>query len=577
MSFLKALGAVALTLVLIGCGGGSSGEAGTSPFGTGSGTGSTGTTTPTASDLNLSLSATSVDNSGSKTVLATIVAVDAARNTVASVPVTVSVDNNAVAQVSGAVTGTNGSLTATVSLGADRSNRVITVTATSGALVRTASFQVTGASLAATAVPAVTTPGSANNKVQYRLTDVNAAAMAAQKITITTPGLADVSGVTDTAGAYEYTYTAPATTGNLNITATAGGASSTVTVLVQGAGGGSVPPVTDTVQSASISANPSVVSVNTATSTANRSEVRALFLKGSNSPIQNIRVRFDLPDPNSIGGALSTQSNIVYTDANGIATTAYIPGTRSSPTDGVIVRACYSQTDFAAGTCPNSVTTTLTVISEALAVTIGTDNTISEGSGGLTYVKKFVVLVVDSSGQAKANVQLSASIDLIAYIKGYFDGPGNWNRDSPSFINPVPIIGQIGFTGSSCPNEDTNRNGVLESGEDVNGNGQLDPRKSDVAISFVGPSITGNNGTAVVQIEYPKNVATWVDYKILIAASGVSGTEGRASWTDRLVAAAADFKATTPPAFVVSPYGISATLPVGSAGGVLAPGCYSPN
>jgi hypothetical protein len=584
---LKRLASVLLISLVAGCGGGG-GSAGTTPLGSGSGstdgTGTGGTSQPTAADLNLSLSASSVDNSGSKTVLATVTAVDAARNTVAAVPVIISVDNNAVAQVSGTATGTSGTLTATISIGADRANRLVTVTATSGSISRTASFQVTGAQLAATVIPATTTPGSTGNKVQYRLLDVNSAAMAGQPITVTAAGLADVSATTDSTGSFEYDYTAPQTTGNLDITATAGGTRAVSTVIVQAAGSGSVPAAIGTVQSASISANPSVVSVNSATSS-NRSDVRALFLGTGNSPIKNVRVRFDLPDPNNIGGTLSTQSNLVYTDANGVATTAYIPGARSSPTDGVIVKACYSTTDFSAPACPNSVTTTLTVISEALAVTIGTDNTISDGSGGLTYVKKFVVLVVDSSGQAKADVQLSTSIDLLDYIKGYYDGPGAWNRNSPSTAHPIPVAGAIGFTGSTCPNEDLNRNGVLETingvSEDINQNGQLDPRKSDVAISFVGSNVTGSNGTAVLQIEYPKNVATWLDYKILVSASGVSGTEGRSSWFGRLGADAGSFTATNPPAFVVSPYGISASLPAGMAtnpsGGSIADGCYNPN
>jgi hypothetical protein len=580
------LAAVIASLALMSCGGGG-GNSGTSPFGNGSGSENGGGQTGgvTAADLSLALNATSVNNSGSKTVLATVTAVDAARNALSGVPVTISVDNNSVAQLSGAKTASDGTLTANVSIGADRSNRLVTVTATSGSIVRTASFQVTGAQLSATLIPALVAPGSADNKIQYRLIDVNANPMANQPITVTAAGLADVTGTTDGTGSYEYDYTAPSTTGNLDFTAASGGVTLISTVLVQSSGTGAIPPAAGPILSGSVSANPSVVSVNSATSN-NRSDIRALFLKAGNAPIKNVRVRFDLNgDPNNIGGSLSTQSSLVYTDNNGVATTAYIPGSRSSPTDGVSVRACYSTDDFPAGTCPNSVLTTLTVVSEALSVTIGTDNTISDGSGGLTYVKKFVVLVVDSSGQAKADVQLSASIDLLRYIKGFYDGPGGWNRDAPSALNPLPVAGAVGFTGPSCPNEDGNRNGVLEivngQSEDINQNGQLDPRKSDVAISFVGSSTTGSNGTAVVQIEYPKNVATWVDYKILISASGVSGTEGRASWFGRLSADAGSFTASTPPAFVVSPYGISPVLPASLAsnpsGGTIADGCYNPD
>ena len=562
MRLFRAAAALVASVALMSCGGGG-GSSGTTPFGSGSGSdntgGSGGTSKPVAADMSLGLSATSVNNSGSKTIVATATAVDAARNAVSGVPVTISVDNNAVAQVSGATTGADGTLAATVSIGADRSNRIVTVTATSGSVSRTASFQVTGAKLSATLDPIVA-PNSSSNEIKYRLVDVNENPMADQTITVTAPGLADVTGTTDSTGSYKYLYTAPSTTGSLEFTAMSGGAPLPSTVLVQSTAIPSACTSAGCITSQSISANPSVVSVNSATSD-NRSNIRALFLGAGNLPIKNVRVRFDLGgDPNNIGGSLSTQSNLVYTDPNGVATTAYIPGPRSSPTNGVIVRACFSADDFPAGSCPpNSVQTTLTVVSEALSVTIGTDNTITDGSGGLTYVKKFVVLVVDSSGQAKPDVQLSASIDLLDYIKGYYDGPGAWNRKAPSAANPTPVIGSIGFTGPTCLNEDGNRNGVLEivngTSEDFNQNGQLDPRKSDVAVSFVGSSVTTANGTAVLQIEYPKNVATWLDYKILIAASGVSGTEGRAAWSGRLPADAGSFTATTPPAFVFSPYG----------------------
>src|SRR5881396_333452 len=125
MNMLKRLASLLLISLVAACGGGG-GDAGTNPLGTGSGTGTGGTggsTAPAAADLNLTLSTSSVDNSGSKTVLASVTAVDAARNTVSGVPVTFSVDNNAVAQVSVAATGATGTVTATVSIGADRSNR----------------------------------------------------------------------------------------------------------------------------------------------------------------------------------------------------------------------------------------------------------------------------------------------------------------------------------------------------------------------------------------------------------------------------------------------------------------------
>lgn len=549
---------VALAVVLAACGGGG-GDAGTSPFDPDS-----GAEGPRAADLTLVLSAPTVDNSGSHTIVATATAVDASRVTLADISVAMEVDSNATLTQSSTTTDADGKVTGTVSIGNDRSNRLITVTARSGELLRTATFRVTGADLEATALPAVINPSSTGNKIVYRLVDVNKVAMTEQPITVSAPGVADVTGSTDLSGSFEYSYTAPAALGSWDVTATAGGVSEITTLLVQPAGGGVVPPAVGVVESASVTANPSVIAVSTA-ETSGRSEIRALFVGANNQPIMNVRARFILPDPNNVGGSVTTGDNVVYSNVNGVATSAYISGTRSSPTNGVIVRVCYDTNDFAAGTCPNAADTTLTVSSEALAVTIGFDNTISSGLGGLTYIKKFAVFVVDSSGQAKAGVQLKPSIDLVEFLKGSYHTPQNWTQ----------VVTAV------CPNEDVNRNGVLETGEDLNSSGTLDPRKADVAIRFDGPEITDASGAAVLQIEYPKNLATWVRYSILVSASGVAGTEGRDTLTGTLPADAESFKSDVPPAFVLSRYGQSGALPAGMganpSGGAIADGCYNRN
>jgi hypothetical protein len=92
-------------------------------------------------------------------------------------------------------------------------------------------------------------------------------------------------------------------------------------------------------------------------------------LTAGNVPVKNVRVRFDLAgDANSIGGSFSTGSNTLFSDANGVVSTAYLPGSRSSPTDGVTVRACYGKTDSdpALLNCTSNAIVKLTVVSEPL-------------------------------------------------------------------------------------------------------------------------------------------------------------------------------------------------------------------
>jgi hypothetical protein len=519
-------------------GGGGGGGGGCSPASAASGSGGTGC--PTASALTLNLDVASIQNTGAQTVKATATATTGTGQTLAGIPVTFSVDNGATFTVSGSSTAADGTVTATVGIGSDPSNRIVNVTAVSGSLSVTKPFAVTGASLTGTALPAVVAPSSANNQVNFRLVDANSKALAGLPFSVTAGALAPLTGTTGVNGDFSYVYTAPAATGALNVVATAGGVSNTQTVQVQST---SIPPATGPIISASVSANPSVVSTNTA-ATSNRTEIRALFVGTANAPIPNVRVRFDLNgDPNSIGGSFSTLSNVVYSDSNGIAASAYLPGSRSSPTNGVTIRACYDVNDFAAGACPNSTTTTITVVADALSVSIGSNNLVGVGPQDLTYTRQFVVLVVDASGAAKPNVDIVPSIDLLNYAKGdYTKGTTQWNQSA----NP-----------GGCANEDINRNGVLEAGEDINHSGALEPRKSDVAITIVGGSQTDASGKAIVQIEYPKNVATWAQVKILVAATGVSGTEGRATWTEVLPAPASDISnLSAAPAFIVSPYGV---------------------
>ncbi|MBN8462487.1 MAG: hypothetical protein J0L57_03645 [Burkholderiales bacterium] len=563
--------ALCTVLVLAACGGDS--ECPASPPFEGSGNvGSCadgGSTTPTAADLTLVLSANSLPNDGTSTIKATATAVDANRNALAGIPITVRVDGSAVATVSGTETDAKGVVTADIGSGADQANRSVTVTAVSGGLTRTATFQVVGANLNGTPLPAVIAPGAAG-QVDFQLKDVNANPMSGQTIVVNGVDGVEVTGTTDSNGKYTYAYTAPATTGTVSIKATAGGASSTQSVLVQASGVGAIPPAAVAVQSASLAASPSVVPVNSG-STSNQSELRALFLGAGNTPVKNVRVRFDLAgDVNNVGGTVTSGSTVVYSDANGVATTAYVPGTRFSPTNGLTVRACWSETDFAAGTCPKSAVATLTVVSESLSVSIGTNALIEIGPTGLDYIKKYLVQVNDSSGNAKGGVQVSASIDLQQYQKGEWVVVGDkWAKTLRA----------------SCDNEDLNRNGVLQvfsngAVEDANATGFLEPRKADVAISFVGSSTTNSDGQVVLKITYPQNVGSWLKFNIQVAASGVAGTEGRSNFSGILPVLADDVSdPDKEPPFRLSPYGteasptVATTTPEGQTGLL----CTNPN
>jgi hypothetical protein len=548
------------------------------------------TNNPTAADLSLGLSSNSVSNGGSGTVVATITAVDGNRNALAGIPVTLAVDSNAVASVSSSATNAQGVVTATISIGADRSNRSITVTASSGSLTRSASFVVVGANLTASFSPTVA-QGSTGNQVEYRLVDFNSSPMSGQAVTVTRSGQNPVVGMTDINGKFVYTYDAPSGATNIFLTASAAGDTKTQSISVVPSGS-SAPNASMTPESASLTPSPSVVSVNSLNSTTNQVELRALFLGPNNQPIRNVRVVFKLAPTNSNDGTITLPSgaSFFYSDSTGVARGTFTPGQRSSPTNGVTVLGCWDVADFDAtafltsGTCAAGrlISTTLTIASEALSVNIRTNNLVKLGAANLTYIKEFVVMVVDAAGQAKADVLITPSIDLTAYYKGVYAWGGvawklqptlasseNYSWDGTQWVQG-PATAQ-----PQCPNEDANRNGVREASayggavpavsarqEDLNWNGDIDPRKADVAIKMVGSPRTNADGLAVLQIEYGQNLATWVDYVITVTASGISGTEARARYVGlRYGVGNLPFPAdavtseTVEPPFRISPYG----------------------
>ena len=540
-NLLKNLIATTAVALLAACGGGG-GSAGTSPFSSAASSGSAAT-----SDLIVTLNSAQVPNTGSATATVSVTAIDASRNTLAGIPVTISADGDAVVTAGAATTGSNGVLTAQIGIGSNRGNRLITVTATSGAISKTATLQVVGTSVTSTLVPAVIAPSTAG-QVQYHVVDQAGNPMSGQPVQIVATGLTpdQMTATTGINGDYIFSYTSPAAVGAYTVTANIGGKTDTQTVQVQTTSTVPVVPAGTAIASASVSANPSVVPVNLAGSQTNRSEIRALFLGANNLPIPNVRVRFDLNgNVNSIGGTFTTGATTLFSDSNGIVTTAYVPSARSSPTDGVTVRVCYgkSDTDPNLVNCLTSKLVTLTVTSEPLGVTIGTNELVIVNE--LTYIKKFVISVADSAGVAKPDVNLVVSIDLPNYRKGFYTpGQTAWIKNETAI----------------CLNEDTNRNGVLESGEDKNGDGQLWPRKPDVIISLL-QSKTRADGTAEVQLTYAKDHGSWVDALITVSASGVSGSEGRATYLVAPVPvdAASIKNVSQSPAYVISPYGIAAS------------------
>lgn len=509
--FFKTLATALVSVALAACGGGG-GSSGSTPGGGGGGGG--GDESPAIASMIYTLSKAAVDNTGADSSVLVVTALDADNNPVEGVPLSVSVDSGVYTPTT-VETDASGQASGTITIGADRSNREITASIRLGSERATAVVQVIGSEITLTPVPATPAPGSAV-RVEIRVRDANGAGVPNAQVELSgTLGLTGTVTSDATGNAVATLRSAPSRAGNYTVIAESLGIETVRTVQVVGNADNGIPNATGTISSPQLAIVPNTIAPNTTGSTTNRAVLRAKFLDAQNRAIQNVRVRFEIVPPAlGAGEKISTESAIVYTDANGEATADYIAGTRSSPTDGVRIRACYGPSDasLANGACPNFEQETLTVAGQPLSITLGDNNLMQKGNSDLTYIKKFDVAVADAAGNAVADAVISASVDITRYRKGQFGNPDGDNI--------------------SCPNEDTNRNGSLDAGEDTNGNGDIEPRKADIILSFLGTNKTGSNGRMTIQVEYPQNVATWLEYVVTVTTS-VAGSEG--SFSKRFV------------------------------------------
>ena len=107
----------------------------------------------------------------------------------------------------------------------------------------------------------------------------------------------------------------------------------------------------------------------------------------------------------------------------------------------------------------------------------------------------------------------------------------------------------------TCLNEDKDKNGFLDTGEDTNGDNRLQPGIPGV----ISPSsvTTDSTGFAKFDLFYGEQYALWVDFEITAGAT-VAGTESRTTFNyfPAAVMASDVSTETVTPAGVKSPFGI---------------------
>jgi hypothetical protein len=251
------------------------------------------------------------------------------------------------------------------------------------------------------------------------------------------------------------------------------------------------------------------------------------------NPVSGVTVNFTATSDLS-NGTISPGSTA--TDANGIATVQFIPGALSTSTNGVVLKAT-----LPAFTSVTPATASLTVSGQSLFISIGvaSDLVILDTS---TYQKNFTAYLTDASGAPSANRTVTLSVIPTQYGKGSLV----WDA-----LNTVWTYSATSPT--NCANEDSpSYNGILEAGEDINGDGRLTPGLPVV----VSPAsvTTDASGYAKFALLYGKNFAWWLDSQITARAS-VGGTESKQLSNYPLELDANTAKATSKPPNQTSPFG----------------------
>ena len=531
---------------------------------------------------------------------------DASNNFISGVPVSFSSTSGGL-QVTQATTTTNGVATATLSSAGDPTNRVITVTAQAQTVQSTVTLNVTGSKLTLTGpvalvlaqkgtyTIALTDSGDKGiaNKV-ITLTSARGNMLSAASVTTDTTGRATVDLTVANAGndsltasglalvatqaiavnADTFVFTTPAvdglevplgtpqtmtvhwltngtpvsgqvvsfttTRGTLSAgTATTNGSGdATVTVSALNAGGSLVTATAGTASAQRniefIATSASAIDIQSSAFTIAPNEqatLTATVRDAANNLVKNKTVNFTLTD--ITGGSLTLASAV--TNSQGRAQTIYTAASGTSARDGVNIAATVAGTAI-------TKSVKLTVAQKQVFISLGTGNTITLLPNNAQYDIPYAIQVTDANGNGVPGVALTVSVLSEFYRKGNraFVG-GAWTGFASPFY--------------TCVDEDNNRNGVLDAGEDFNNSGFIEA--GNIALVTPNNVTTNAQGIANVDVIYPADHAYWLDVT-LEARTAVQGTEFKRSTFFTLPGRASDFNdASKGPPGPRSPFGVN--------------------
>jgi fibronectin type 3 domain-containing protein len=354
--------------------------------------------------------------------------------------------------------------------------------------------------------------------------------------------LSSTTAVTGADGRATVTVSSTSSGPALLVASIAGGPSSQVAVEF----------VATTVSFLDLKASPATIGTNSGGSTTEKSLITATVRDVNDNLVKNRTVSFTIVNDAS-AGSLSPASAI--TDSFGTAGTYFIAGASTGGLGGVTIRAAVIGTAVSA-------TTRLTVAKKALFIALATGPTIVTVDPN-KYRKDYVALVTDAAGNPVVGATVVAVVTPVYYKTGYYqrslDSKGTFVR-----WQQVPTLEALSSTLPgipACANEDGmlhnslyDFNGILDPGEDQNGNNRLDPGN----VASVTAATTDSTGHGTVSIVYARDYAYWVNVKLEAFANDLKGSTASADVTFDLPGLAIDYtKEEVSPPGDPSPFGTS--------------------
>lgn len=619
MKVIKWLVAIFATMMLAACGSGGC-DAGSSPL---TGSSACGGSDPgtSAQSIDMLASAVQLGTGANASVTITAIVKGAGNVSLADTAVSFSTNSGTLTSAS-ATTDAAGVATATLSAGGDKSNRTITVTATSGSAVGTLQVAVAGTTLSFSGATTVTLGGTST--VAVKATDSQGVAIANLPITVASSlnnGLSATTVTTDSLGSAAVTYTAT-NPGTDTLSFDGGGATTTATLQISGenfvftspAANAQIPVGTPTAvsvrylqngnpvsgrtvnfaatggtitPSSAVTNASGVASASVTSTTAGQATLQAT-LTGATTAQATVLVDFVSLAPNKLvlqvtptaigpnaSGSSGNRADVLatVTDVNGNPVkNAVVNFTRVEDPSGGDLSQASATTDGSGQAKVEYIAGALTTASNGVKLRASVASNASVfGTAALTVNQSALFIALGTGNVIESLDPQTYKKNWVAYVT---DANGIAVEGVTLTFKVLPQLygkGDLAWNGKAwvysnnvvfCENEDKNYNGVLDRNAnptlDEDDNGSNTLEPGNVISVTPGNAKTDSAGRITLSLIYAESYSPWVRVK-LRAEAVVAGTESSKEAEFIVEGLASDFTSeSVPPAGATSPFGVNA-------------------